>query len=192
MKSTLARTMGIVAALATTSLPAFGWEEPDAVYAKYHNAIMTGNSDEMLRLTAGSRRGDIAPRKDSELRALHASMPAAFALEQKTVGRDGQTARLYLSASGEAFPTPKAGAQFGIVRMALEGGEWRLVDQSWAREKPVEIAPARPTVTEGGRVRSMTHPSAGQGQPRQPLLRIARPDCTYQPVMSDEEIERCR
>lgn len=191
MDTFLAKTLAVAALLAASPV-ALAWEEPDAVYAKYHNAIMTGDSDEMLRLTAGARRADIAGRKDAELRAIHASMPAAFALERKTVSRDGQTAKLYLSASGEAFPMPKAGAQFGIVRMALEGGEWKLLDQSWAREKPAEIAPARPQAAGGGRVRDMTHPGPGQGQPSVPLLRVARPACAYQPVMSDEEIERCR
>ena len=185
MKATLA---GIVALLATFAGAARAWEEPDAAYAKYHNAIMTGNADEMLRLTTGKRRGELAPRKDLELRQQHASMPNAYALEKKTFTPDCQMARLYFSAAGEAFPTPKAGAQYGIVRLALEGGEWKLLDQSWAREKPVEILPARAPV-EATRAPG---DSARTAPARAPLLRIAKPDCIYQPVMSDEEIERCR
>lgn len=192
MKAFLAGTMGIAALLAGLSGGALAWEEPDSVYAKFHNAVMTGNAEEMLRLTTGARRAELAGRKDLELRQTHASLPAAYALERKTVSRDGQSARLYFSAAGEAFPTPKAGAQYGIVRMALEGGEWKLLDQSWAREKPAEIAPARAQVPEGGRMRDMTRPAAPAAAAKPPLLRIARPDCRYQPVMSDEEIERCR
>src|SRR5258706_10986895 len=188
MKTSVARTMGIVALL--FSCAAGAWEEPDAVYAKFHHAVMTGNADEMLRMTTGARRSDMAGRKDIELRQAHAGMPAAYALEQKILSRDGQAVRLYFSAPGEAFATPKAGAQYGIVRMVLEGGEWKLTDQSWAREKPAELAPARPQVTEGGRLRDMTRPMTRPAQP--PLLRLARPDCSYKGTMSDEEIERCR
>jgi hypothetical protein len=184
--------LGVAASLALLSGAARAWEEPDSVYSKYHHAVMTGNAEEMLRLTVSARRAELAQRKDIELRQQHASMPVAYALERKTVSRDGQSARLYFSAAGEAFPTPKSGAQYGIVRLVLEGGEWRLADQSWAREKPAEIAPARAQAGEGGRVRDMTHPRPGQGRPSAPLLRIARPDCSYKPVMSDEEIERCR
>ena len=187
MKATLAGTMGIVALLATVAGAARAWEEPDAAYAKYHNAIMTGNADEMLRLTTGKRRGELAGRKDLEILQQHASMPNAYALERKTLTPDGQIARLYFSAPGEAFPTPKAGVQYGIVRLALEGGEWKLLDQSWAREKPVEISPARAPVEA-----SRTPDSARTARTRPPLLRLAKPDCVYQPVMSDEEIERCR
>lgn len=192
MKTFVTRMMGIVALLAFLAGAALAWEEPDAVYAKYHHAVMAGDADAMLRLTTGARRGDMVRSKDVELRSAHATMPAAYALERKTVSRDGQTARLYFSASGEAFPTPKAGAQFGIVRMALEGGEWRLIDQSWAREKPAELAPARPQVGEGGRLRDMSRQAVTPAPTSAPLLRIARPDCSYKPVMSDEEIERCR
>ena len=182
MRNVLAVSMTLFASLACA------WEEPDQAFAKYHNAVMTGNADEMLRLMPAARRADVAGRKDTELRQQNASMPAAYALEQKTVSRDGQAAKLYYSASGEAFPMPKAGAQYGIVRLVLEGGEWRVVDQSWAREKPVEISP-RP---QAGRLRDATPSSARPAQSRAPLLRVARPDCTYQPVMSDEEIERCK
>src|SRR5436190_17381666 len=96
MKALVARTMGIVALLFTGAAGA--WEEPDAAYAKFHQAIMTGNADEMLRLTTGARRGEMAGRKDIELRQAHAGMPAAYALEQKIFSRDGQAVRLYFSA----------------------------------------------------------------------------------------------
>jgi len=179
MKIVLAITMSLFASLACA------WEEPDQAFAKYHNAVMTGNADEMLRLMPAARRVEVAPRKDTEVRQQNASMPAAFALEQKTVSRDGQRAKLYYSAPGEAFPTPKAGAQYGIVRLVLEGGEWRVADHSWAREKPVEIVPR----SQPGRLRDVT--PAGPARPA-PLMRVARPDCSYAPVMSDEEINRCR
>jgi len=188
MKSSAA-AMWIAALLASHAGAACAWEEPDAVFAKYHHAIMTGNAEEMIRLTPAARRAELAARKESELRRLTAALPVAYALEQKVVSRDGQNARLIYSAPGEAFQVPRAGAQFGIVRMALESGEWRLVDQSWAREKPAELAPARPQVSEGGRVRDMTR--ANRPVPP-PVLRVARPGCAYKGVMSDEEIARCR
>jgi hypothetical protein len=181
--------MGIAALLASFAGATRAWEEPEAVYAKYHHAIMTGNAEEMIRLTPAARRAEVAARKESELRQLTAALPVAYALEQKVVSRDGQNARLIYSASGEAFEVPRAGAQFGIVRLALELGEWRLIDQSWAREKPAELAPARAQASEGGRLRDMTRPNRPTTPP---VLRVARPGCTYKGVMSDEEIERCR
>jgi hypothetical protein len=190
MKTSVAATMGLAALLASFAGAARAWEEPDAVFAKYHRAIMAGNAEEMIRLTPAARRAELAARKESELRRLTAALPAAYALEQKVVSRDGQSARLIYSAPGEAFEVPRAGAQFGIVRMALEGGEWRLVDQSWAREKPAELAPARSQASEGGRVRDMTRANHRPVPP--PVLRVARPGCTYKGVMSDEEIARCR
>jgi hypothetical protein len=189
MKYCMAASMGIAALLAMLSGAASAWEEPDAVYAKYHRAILAGNADEMIRLTPAARPAEVAAHKETELRHQAAALPFAYALEQKLTSRDGQRARLFYSASGESFPVPRAGAQFGIVRMALEQGEWRVLDQSWAREKPAELAPPRPQVSDGGRARDMTRPSRPTPPP---VLRVARPDRAYKGAMSDEEIERCR
>ena len=191
MKIFVAGTMGIAALLAVGGARA--WEEPDAVYAKFHDAVKAGNADEMLRLSSAARRGDMSARKDAELREAQAASPDRFALERKTVSRDGQAAKVYLSAPGEAFAPPRAGAQYGIARLSLEGGEWKVTGETWAREKPVELQPARRQVNEAiaaeRNSREMIQPRA---QPKAPILRLARPACAYKGVMSDEEIDRCR
>lgn len=189
MKILLTGTMGIAALLAVGG--AHAWEEPDAAYAKFHHAVKAGNAEEMLRLSTTARRGDMASRKDAELREAQAATPAAFALEQKTVSRDGQAAKLYLSAPGDAFTPSKAGAQYGIVRLTLEGGEWRIAGETWAREKPVELLPVRKPVNAASGAERDRMPAA-QAQPKAPVLRLARPACAYKGVMSDEEIDRCR
>jgi len=182
-------TMGIAALLAIGS--ALSWEEPDAAYAKFHKAVRAGNAEEVLRLSTAARRGEMSSRKDAELREAQAATPGAFALEQKTVSRDGQAAKLYLSAPGDAFTPAKAGAQYGIVRLALEGGEWRIAGETWAREKPVELLPARKPVSDASGAERPRMPAA-RALPKAPVLRLARPACTYKGAMSDEEIERCR
>lgn len=193
MKILVAGTVGIAALLAMGGVRA--WEEPDAAYMKFHRAVKAGDAEEMLRLSTTARRGDMASRRDAEVREAQAATPDAFALEQKTVSRDGQGAKLYLSAPGEAFAPPKAGAQYGIVRLSLEGGEWRVAGETWAREKPIELQPARKPITVGEsgsaerQARDLTPPRL---PPKAPVLRLARPACTYKGVMSDEEIDRCR
>ena len=183
--------MGFAALLAVGS--ARGWEEPDAAFAKFHGAVKSGNAEEMVRLSTSARRGDMASRKDAELREAQAATPAAFALEQKTVSRDGQAAKLYLSAPGDAFTPAKAGAQYGIVRLNLEAGEWRVAGETWAREKPVELQPARKPIGEASgteRIGRAMPPAQAQRKP--PVLRLATPACAYKGAMSDEEIDRCR
>ena len=181
----LAAAIGFAALLAAGGARA--WEEPDAAYAKFHRAVKAGNAEEMLRLSTAARRGDMASRKDAEVREAQAAQPDAFALEQKTVSRDGQMAKLFLSAPGAAFAPAKAGAQYGIVRLALENGEWKVAGENWAREKPLELLPAHGQVSEA--THDMT-PAKAQTKP--PTLHLARPACSYKGVMSDEEIERCR
>ncbi|HEX2651670.1 MAG TPA: hypothetical protein VHN19_17205 [Burkholderiales bacterium] len=181
--------LGMAALIAAGGAQA--WEEPDATFAKFHEAVKSGNAEEMVRLSTSARRGDMSSRKDAELREAQAATPAAFALEQKTVSRDGQAAKLYLSAPGDAFSPARAGAQYGIVRLALEAGEWRITGETWAREKPVELLPARSPASNASGAERPRMPAA-QAQPKAPVLRLARPACTYKGVMSDEEIERCR
>ena len=81
MRTSVVATMGIAALLASFSGAARAWEEPDAAYARYHNAILTGNAEEMLRLTPAARRAEVAARRDLELRQQTASMPVAYALD---------------------------------------------------------------------------------------------------------------
>lgn len=189
MRVLVAGTMGIAALLAPPG-GARAWEEPDAAYAKFQGAVKSGSAEEIVRLSSAVRRADMAARKESELREAQAAAPSAYALEQKTVSRDGQSAKLFLSAPGEAFAPPRAGAQFGIARLVLEGGEWKIVDQTWAREKPPELGPRRTQAGDDARnVRDVTKPRA---QPRPPTLKLARPACSYKGAMTDEEIERCR
>ena len=191
MNILVAGTMGIAALLAAGGARA--WEEPDAVYAKFHDAVKAGHAEEMLRLLSAPRRGDMSARKDAELREAQAATPDRFALERKTVSRDGQAAKVYLSAPGEAFTPPRAGAQYGIARLLLEGGEWKVAGETWAREKPVELQPVRRQVSEAGAAeRSGRDMIPARAQPKAPVLRLARPACAYKGVMSDEEIDRCR
>ena len=75
------------------------------------------------------------------------------------------------------------------MRLQLEGGEWKIARETWAREKPVEIQPVRFPVPAGGPARDMTKPHA---RSKPPTLKLARPECSYKGVMSDEEIDRCR
>jgi hypothetical protein len=191
MKILMAGTMGIAALLVVSDARA--WEEPDAAYAKFHDAVKAGNAAEMLRLSTAARRGDMAARKEAELREAQATTPDRFALEQKTVSRDGQAAKVYLSAPGEAFAPARAGAQYGIARLSLEGGEWKVAGETWAREKPVELQPMhRQTSKASAPERNSRDMIKARAQPKAPVLRLARPACAYKGTMSDEEIDRCR
>lgn len=187
------------AALAALCGAALAWEEPDAAYAKYQRAALAGNQQEMIRLWTAARRTQVAAlpeaQHDAELASAAAAVPLAYTLQAKTVSRDGQSARLTLSAAGEAFVEARPDTMVGSVRMLLEGGAWKVAEARWSKSPPAGVAQPRAAGAQASAavpLRDMTRPAGKPVQANPPVLRPGTPGCVYKGVMTDEEIARCR
>ncbi|MBI1942615.1 MAG: hypothetical protein HYS35_03030 [Betaproteobacteria bacterium] len=191
-------TFGALLAALLIAAAALGAEEPEAVYAKFHRAAMAGNLAEMLKYGPAQRRAEMArmsaAQQEAELKMVRMLMPRAFTLLGRTPGRDGRSARLLLSGPGQAFGGGRPETLYGAIDMVLERGEWKVREASWSNDKPAAPRQARPAAAPPApaRASSATTVPVAPGQKDIPRLGAARPECVYKPVMTQEDIERCR
>ena len=176
--------------------------EPEAAYAKYHRAAASGDLEEMLRYGLESRRAEVAAmspaQKQALVKMLAVQMPRAFLLRNKTLNPDGRGARLIVSGPGEPQPGEMPPLLYGTIRMVVEGGEWKVAGSNWSSEPPANLAPLR-----AGGAPAAQKPAPAQKALGAPVvgsmqagserkLGVAKEPCVYKPVMTAEDVERCR
>ena len=127
--------------------PTLAADEPEAVYAKFHRAVMAGDLAEMLRYGPAQRRAEMqsmsASTRDAALKMAQFMMPRAFTLQRKTVRANGRAATLIVSGpwqgQGQRLET-----MYGTVLMLQENGEWKVDESNWSNERPAILATAKP------------------------------------------------
>ena len=181
-------------------------DEPEAVYAKFHRAVMAGDLAEMLKYGPAARRAEIqgmsASSKEAALKLAQFMMPRAFTLQRKSVQANGRGATLIVSG-----PWQGAGQQletmYGTVRMLQENGEWKVEETSWSNERPAILATTKPAAAPAAAADRPAPKSAaartgapvvGSMESGLPSRRLgeSRPPCVYKPVMTAQDVENCR
>jgi len=204
--------------LPLASRPAAAAEDPEAVYAKYHRAVMASNLEEMYQYGPAKRRGEVRgmslSSKEAAVKAAQHQMPVAYKVQQKLVQGDGRMT-LILSGTWVAEGL-KPQTMYAVVRMLMEYGEWRIDESNWGIQKPSAAALAAPAAAEraapkvSAAEKAAPKPAAAEkavpkftgagGQlvgstPAAPLGRTlgdAKPGCVYKPVMTAADMEACR
>ncbi len=185
----------VVAVLVSFPPAAAAADEPEAVYARYHRAAMAGDLDEALKYSPAQRRAEMqgasAATRDAALKLVQYMMPRAFKLENKTVGARGR-ATLVVSGPWESDGSEMR-TVYGTVRMVNENGEWKVAEASWSDEKPA-LPPAQPAAAPSQAEKNATSAKGAQAVGSAPARKLgeAKPECVYKPVMSAEDMERCR
>lgn len=193
-------------ALFVLACQAFAADEPEIVYGKFHRAIAAGNLEEMMRYAPAARRAEVAAmsaaQKDAQMKMLSMLMPKAFTLVDKRLAPGGRNARLIVTGPGETVIAGGAKEpMYGRVRMVQEAGEWKVDEIAWSNEPPNagEVGPAvaAPPAAAAAKPVSASRqaprtaaPAAASPPARK--LGAAKPECVYKPVMTNEDMERCR
>lgn len=190
------------AILLAVSLAAVAADEPEVVYGKFHRAIASGDLDGVMEHAPAARRAEIAAmsgaQKDAQIKMLSMMLPKAFKLVSKNVAPDGKRARLLVTGPSQPPEGGRAQAMYGDVKMVNEGGVWKVEELSWSSEKPegadmqagqASAAPAKKAPAKPAPAAAKT--PAPEPKPAAPLGE-AKPDCVYKPVMTDEDMKRCR
>jgi hypothetical protein len=173
-------------------------DEPEAVYARFHRAAMGGNLDEMLTYGLEQRRAEMqgasATTRDAALRLVQFMMPRAFKLENKTV--NARTGRATLIVSGPWEDGSRMQTVYGTVMMVMENGAWKVDETTWSNEKPAIASAPKPAAPPADKAAGKV-PANGAAQAvgsMAPGRRLgeAKPECVYKPVMTAEDVERCR
>lgn len=117
-----------LAAAAVLAIPlAFAAEEPEAVFAKFHRAVLAGDFDEMWR---HSTAASVAEAKAMSPAARRASLglvqritPMSYAVAGKRFNPHGEGMILRLAVPGSLGS--------GAARLVLEDDEWKVDRVIW-------------------------------------------------------------
>ncbi len=192
------RTPAILSLLAAAAflLPcaATAADEPEVVYAKFHRAAMAGDLDEMLKYAPAQRRAEMQGLSDAHreaaLKMAQLMMPRAFKLERKNVTPKGR-ATLIVSGPSDGS-NPDVTKVYGTVSMLLENGEWKVAESNWSEDKPVLLSTPQPAAAPAEKGGSSTKGPQAVGSAPARKMGEAKPECVYKPVMTAEDMERCR
>jgi len=184
-------------------------QDAEAAFAGFHRAILAGDAEGMMRYVPSAQRPELArlspEQKSAQLQTMGALMPRSFLLRRKTMDANSQGANLIVSGPGKVLVGGKPVTMYGVIRMALEGGEWKVADVIWSNEQPEvlqaesKVAPlpaapqAAPKFEQTPARPSNAAPVVGSmdAAPAR-KLGTAKPPCEYKPVMTAEDLENCK
>ena len=206
----MARARFFFAALAlAAALPLGAAEEPEAVYLKFHRAILNGDVEEVLHYGAEAQRAEIsampASQRGATLKMMAVLMPRAFVLRAKNINPDGKSARLQLTGAGKPLVGDKPETLYGTARMVMEGSQWKVAGVDWSNQDPggaAQAAPAKPAAKAASAPPAAPPKSTPQSRSTLPVgamdsaperkFGTQKPACVYKPVMTAEDLEACR
>ena len=174
-------------------------DEPETVYAKFHRAAVSGNLDEMLQYGPAQRRSEMqglsAAHKEAAIKMAQLGVPRAFQLERKTVNPNGRATLIVSGPMDDAVRGKET--VYGTIKMQLENGEWKVAESNWSSDKPAILATPKPAAApaaadKAGTAASLAKGAQAVGSASGRKLGAAKPECVYKPVMTAEDVERCR
>jgi len=188
----------LLLALLLPPCAALAQSDPEAIYARFHRAAVSGDVDEMARYGHGPQRAEFASMSAAQRQAtakmMAALLPRAYLLNSKTVAPNGQSARLIVSGASTLTPDGRPEKLYGTIRMELENGEWKVGNMDWSNTRPAAFTQAKPAAAAPAPASKA--PSARGttvvGTPLERKLGPAKPPCVYKPVMTAEDVENCR
>jgi hypothetical protein len=174
-------------------------DEPEAVYAKFHRAAMAGDLEEMLKHGLERRRAEMqgasAATREAALKLVQFMMPRAFKLENKAVNAGTGKATLIVSGPWEGGHHDMD-TVYGTVKMLMENGEWKVGEANWSSDKPLVLSAQRPAAADKAAGKAPAAAKGGQavGSSNASVRKLgeAKPECVFKPVMTAEDVERCR
>lgn len=187
---------GLIAlAMALLASPAAA-QEPEEVYARFHRALFDGNEAEMAKYGTSEGAAEMArmppDARKKMMELMRNLLPRSYAITGRQIAPDGNSAVLQATGSMIDPFTNKPGTQYGTVDLRKQGGAWKVAQSSWNNQPPRGIKPAPVPVPVQRPVAAPSRPAA-KPQVAAPAARPgAASACVYKPVMTDEEIARCR
>lgn len=132
------------ALVALSCAGAVAQEDPEAVYAKMHRAMLAGRTNEVLSYGTAAQQAELAKmskeEKDAVIGFMSKMLPATYTITEKTIAPDGNSA--VLRGTGVVEFIGKADSYL-LANFKKEGGAWKVEKSSWTNNKP-PVAMAKP------------------------------------------------
>lgn len=121
-------------------------EDPEAVYARLHRALLAGNAEEVAGYSTAATRAELAAKPQAErnalMRAMAQAAPRTYTVTEKSIAPDGKSATLRGTGISEFQTRAEA---YLTASFRKEGEAWKVAIWAWSNQKPPPIAnPAKP------------------------------------------------
>ena len=141
MRNLLCTAMLWVPALACAA------EAPEAVYAKFHRAVVAGDFNEMIKYGTAKQAAETQAMppaaRQAALELVRRLMPKTYSLAGRRIETDQRmTLRLVSQGAG--------GISSGTARMQMENGEWKVDEVNWGGGTAARSASAAPSTPASG------------------------------------------
>ena len=122
-------------------------DEPEAVYAKFHRAVVAGDFNEMTKYGTAKQVAETKAMppaaRQAALELVRRLMPRSYSVAGRRVETDERmTLRLVSQGAG--------GIASGTARMQLERGEWKVDEVNWSSGPAARSAAAAPSTPASG------------------------------------------
>jgi hypothetical protein len=201
--------IGPVAAALFLLLPcgANAAEEPEAVYEKFHRALLAGNLDDLNKYGTPGGAAELAKipadQRKAMLDLMKKLVPQKYAITGRQLSPDGNQLAMRATGTGASLFCGKSGPQNGTILMVKMGGEWKVDESKWSSgsKPPADPPPSAAGAPPAPRTAVKSAPAPkGQAAPvvgttssaPERKLGAAKEPCVYKPVMTNEDMERCR
>lgn len=177
---------------------------PESVYARLHAAALAANSDAALAHATKARQAELAgmskAEKDAFFKMMAGLMPRTYTVTGKQVAPGGKSAVLRATGTGEFMGR---GQMYAEVKFQMEGNAWKVDTWEWTSTPPAgplfapSVAPtaapaaAAPPAKPQAKAPSRPIQTPAAAPPRK-LGSQADTQCVYKPVMTEEDLEKCR
>jgi len=157
---------------------AIAQEDPEAVYAKLHRAMLAGNAEEVAGYSTAATKAELAAKPQAERSALIRSMaqaaPRTYAITEKSIAPDGKSATLRGTGISEFQTRAEA---YLTASFRKEGEAWKVASWGWSNQKPPPIAkPVNPTAPAAAKPAAPAAPQVVITRKLGPLPAAAAPD----------------
>ncbi len=181
-------------------------EDPEAVYGKFHRALIAGNIADLSKYGTPGGAAELAKmspeQRKGALELMKQLIPPSYTISGKQPGADANRLTMRASGMGTSLFSGKPEPMEGVIQMVKMGGEWKVDQSNWNSGKS-GAAPSARAAQAPARAPAQTAPqsrpapvkaAAATTTPRAsaPVLGTAKEACVYKPVMSNEDMERCR
>ncbi|MCK9380101.1 MAG: hypothetical protein M0P95_03415 [Sulfuritalea sp.] len=116
-------------------------EDPEAVYAKLHRAMLAGNGEEVMAYSTAATKAELAAKPPAERQALMRSMaqalPKTYTITEKSIAPDGMSATLRGTGVSEYQTRAEA---YLTASFRKEGEAWKVATWGWSNQKPPAVA----------------------------------------------------
>jgi len=190
----------VLAFMLALPLAAAAQEPPESVYARLHAAALAANSDAALAHATKARQAELAgmskAEKDGFFKMMAGLMPRTYTVTGKQVAPGGRSAVLRATGTGEFMGR---GQMYAEVKFQMEGQAWKVDTWEWTSTPPAGPlfppagAPAAAVPPSRPQAKAPSRPVQGPAAaPPRKLGAQADTQCVYKPVMTEEDLEKCR